>query len=137
MTDDLDSKTDVELDKLFALEIAAWQTAKCSAQCPIERGGMRLPNYFFDGEMDAWWHPTNERSTGVYAVPPKFATSADVVLPWLARHHYEAFNNAGGGVQIRLHLDYRTLAWSSAPFIPFARAAVIALLRAKRSSLPP
>lgn len=84
--DDLYNKTNIQLDEMFAVNIAGWRYTVCSTENPFERNGYRLPNTFAKGvTMTAWWHPTDPSQPGAYIAPPKFTTRVDTVIPWLEK----------------------------------------------------
>jgi len=64
--------TDEEINVKVA-EKMGWQHQLTTVDSPVEKDGMRLPNYF-GPSIEAWWHPTIE---GVWVNPPKFTTSLD------------------------------------------------------------
>lgn len=116
-TDDLDTKTDRELDELFASDFLGRKISRetgqafMSAQCSN-------PNF------DAWM------------AIPSFTTDANMVLPWLCRGlvRYEYLNGARHEHRHQIRVPDRTGIWMApARSHTFPRAAVIALLRAKRS----
>lgn len=106
MNDELDHMTDAALSEAFAVECAG-----CSD--------------------DRWYYTSPSKDTGSYLIPP-FATSADAVLPFLAgacRLAEFRWNPAG---RLVLHRHHGPSICVDAP--TFARAACIALIRAKRST---
>lgn len=117
MNDNLDTLTELELTEIFAVEVAEWR-----------RGDGKREYPFF------WYSDRGVESLGSL---PNFATDADALMPWLSRYHNECRNNAGGGWQITLVSggpEFKTLGESHTQFITFARAACIALIRAKRAT---
>lgn len=105
-TDDLDSKTDAALNRIFGVEVAGIYNKK-------GRKRKRRIDYCND---------------------------PSAVISYLSTHHCDCRNNAGSGWQISLYSFYPTLhayAASHAVFITFARAACIALIRAKRNGSGP
>lgn len=130
MSDDLDAKTDSELSELFAVEVAGW--VKKIAMPPFEDQPGIDTLVWFD-ESGAWVNDDQ----GDWD-KPKFATDANVVLPWLEKF------SAWTLEYIKAHtvMSYRVNVMASLnaaepsgyAFSPvFARAAVIALIRAKRA----
>lgn len=126
MSDDLDSKTDRELDELFATTVAGWGIV------PTENGQL-------------YGYKNNAISYDVAAMPPQaipeFTTSADDVLPWLENHRWKApceettvtiFRDSGKWTVILPAASWNDSGFSgTAP--TFAKAACLALLRAKRA----
>lgn len=113
MTDSLDSKTDGELNELFAVEVAGW---------------MRSEERACD-----WWIPGAGLAQGE---PLVFCTDANAVLPFLPREPSGNFwvCHAGYmGHRVCIHGGTCADILAEAHDKTFHRAAVIALLRAKRA----
>lgn len=118
MNDDLDSKTDAEISEIFAVEVAGWRDAD-----PTETR-----------EHYRSWIPPGKkpiRNCRYSERPAPFATSADAMLPWLEKHvaasmSYLPHANPGGW--------YASLSSVKVVAPTFARAACIALIRAKRAT---
>jgi hypothetical protein len=69
---------------------------------------------------------------------PDFAEDSGEIMPFVTRHHFDARNNAGGGVQIDLYQmtpEHKIYGSSHTPFLSFARAATIAMIRAHRAGV--
>lgn len=122
--DDLDQKTDDEISAILALEVAQW------TYWPADSLDFRSHEHWRDSENEVH-------------VEPAFATDASAVLPWLEKWQKEedpsrhrlvkmAYGHGYLGVghfctmhgEDHLHVGY-------AP--SFARAACVALIRAKRA----
>ena len=136
MTDQLDQLTDAQLSEVFAREVAAW--------------GIHSRN-------TAFWVDAEKRDGTAFDVRAlvgelRFATSADAVLPFLERQRAWSKGTVGQAVTVygeRLSpspkpegvpdSEWMILApighhWNEAkPLVSFARAACIALIRAKRA----
>lgn len=130
MTDDLDNKTDRELNEIFAEEVAGWTPHRGLMHTEFSRGSEWL--------TDA----------------PRFCTDANAVLPWLGNHHWRGNSNGCSGSNSDRYPHY-TIFVTERPVAEcperfgrehcgdsfvgdliapsFARAAVIALIRAKRA----
>lgn len=112
-TDDFSAKTDRELEELFVREIAAWHNGD-------EKNG-EYRGYQYDAKG-------NITQLGLHV--PCFCSSADAVMPWLERWRYAdlEWNRITESWQVSLQRG---------EFVgradTFARAAVIALIRAKRA----
>lgn len=120
--DDLQSKTDAELDELFAVEVVG---------CVQTPAGWHHP----DGRADAWPQPY-----------PAYCEDANAVIPFLAAHDTWQIWRA---TENRVGVNVAPLAWwrsndheegvwpfeAVAPTL--ARAVVIVLIRAKRAALNP
>jgi hypothetical protein len=115
MTDDLENKTDTELNELFAVEIATME---------------RLTHLL-------WVFP------GGLAQPLTFCTDANAVLPWLEKWHVRSDRITDHQFGARWHITIFALDPSPhengapvahcAAHASLARAAVTVLLRAKRA----
>ena len=57
--------TDEEI-RIKVAEACGWSQKEATFDKPVEKGGMRLPNYFHQGPQMAWTH---ERQPGVYTQP--------------------------------------------------------------------
>jgi hypothetical protein len=138
MNDDLDSLPDAQLDELCAVA-EGWQKTICSAQNFIERGGMRFPNYFWEGEATAWWHPTDENATGVYGKPPNYCGSFERVRAALEKHKTVSVTWTSGSWDVTIYDEVGEGETFDMPIIGEAddpclgRAAVVCLLRARRA----
>jgi hypothetical protein len=60
-----------EAQRIAIAEACGWHRRLATHDKPVERCGMKLPNSF-GHPIEAWWHETNERHRGVYAIPPDF-----------------------------------------------------------------
>lgn len=114
MTDELDSLPDAKLSEVFAMEVAGWKKVE-----------------------DCGWSDSDDEMIWDYAedelASPIFATSADAVLPWLMQIEWW-----GDGIKSKQRLvgvDVNTKPGYCVQAIAptFARAACIALIRAKRA----
>lgn len=120
MTDNLDTLTDAQLSEVFAVEVAGWR----------EFGYGRT-----NGKPKMW-----ETRGGIPQLSARFATSADAVLPYVAKHleaclfsHRAAFWRE---MQLQSGLDTIALADSLGIYIRagcLARRLCIALIRANRA----
>jgi len=107
--DSLSELTDAELSRAFAKEVCGWAVFR------------------YEGEAD-WWFSDGVIKHG--SKLPAFATSADAVLPWLREcDHWCATEYNGYG----LWLDVETPHVGDTCAPTFARAACIALIKAKRA----
>lgn len=104
MTDDLDTKTDAQISEIFASEVASWS------------------------DIDIRRYRGTEHIS-------RFATDANAVLLWLERYsHVEARRLDGQWrVTIVTYYGHGIVTKHYADSHSFARAACIALIRAKRS----
>jgi len=128
--DNLDTLTDDQLSDVFALEVAGW--------------------IFNSSQYGIIWTNRDSRSEGLDL--PNFSTDSNAVLPWLEKHagcEIQRVHQLNGGIvapQLPLHwraqlflgLDHEKddepiYAIAVAP--TFARAACIALIRAKRYAI--
>ena len=139
MSDDLETKTDAELNNLFAVEVAGW--------IPKSHGllwdavGSRS-HIIADGVLHR-----KRTQMGLPTDKPflvDFCTDANAVLPWLEKYGVTHYYTASRGHIVMLYLhgtDKNGTPSSSCagyymepnPPTTFARATVIALLRAKRA----
>lgn len=119
--DNLDSMTAAELDELFAVEV-------CGTLVPIE------PTM---GEARAY-HDTR---TGAYRnckwreCFTDFSTDANSVLPWLEKQQYWSGKRPNMPYHVTVHYDPKDLDECQTHGMgdTFARAAVVALIRAARA----
>ena len=121
-TDNLDQLDDAKLSGLFAEKVA-----RLKSICIKAIVNPRIEHYTYSA-------PTKDNPYLRLQIP-SFATSADAVLPWLDKHGewYHAYDpfSVGDGVHwINLRLNDGKFLNDAAP--TFARAACIALIRAKR-----
>ena len=121
-TDNLHQLDDAELSGLFAEEVARIKNIFVKALV-----NPRIEHYTYSA-------PTGDNPHLRLPVP-SFATSADAVLPWLEKHGgwchvYAPFSVSRGVHYIVLLLNDGKCLNGTAP--TFARAACIALIRAKR-----
>lgn len=127
MSDELNQLTDAQLSEVFAVEVAGWK-----------RGDVRWP----PGEADetAGWIPPGEKSPRGYPCCPSFATSADAVLPfvhkagWAECLQWDMENGKPTAFRWRVRVVGRRGGYIEGEAPTFARAACIALIRAKRST---
>lgn len=122
-TDDLDSKSDRELDELFAVEVGCHIRPAKGHRLIAEDGYLLI--------LDRKGKRVSKHAT------PAVTTDANAVLPWLSKFIWEAQGHAVGfGNTCRVWLpgtvvlEVKSHAGSSPTF---PRAAVLALLRAKRA----
>lgn len=114
-TDALDQMPDAELSEVFAVEVAGWKRNSCGEWSDAMG---RTQYYEFDQ-----YRPIET---------PKFATSADAVLPFTKGLALVAEDHGAHWSCIAVPLDWAAdNVTSTAP--TFARAACIALIRAKRA----
>jgi len=124
-TDNLDKLTDAELSGLFAKKVARLKNISVKAIA-----NPRIEHYTYSAA------PTKDNPHLRLPVP-SFATSADAVLPWLNKHGgwchvYAPFSVSRGVHYIVLLLNDGKSLNVTAP--TFARAACLALIRAKRAT---
>lgn len=117
--DNLDTLSDAELNECFAVEVAGWKRAN-----PEETR-----------ERYQHWLPPGKQPVKniIYtARPESFSTDANAVLPWLEKDGiWECvFVGCRGGYAVSVGHGPDSEART------FARAACIALIRAKRSTTP-
>lgn len=116
MNDILDKLRDDTLSEIFAVEVAGWELVA-------------------DFENRKMWKTPQGL---IWGGATSFATSADAVLPWLEKHGYAKAQLVSGSDQPMLwYISYPVKSgWDEvhgkAP--TFARAACIALIRAKRAA---
>ncbi len=120
MSDDLDQLSDAALSEVFAVEVLNW---KRGINC--------------DGHPAVWppdCEPYTKRKQGKWphgvSIGATYAVSADAVLPFLeaAGLVKAIFSKSSALVEVHTGLDW---AFGEAP--TFARAACVALIRAKRA----
>jgi hypothetical protein len=112
MKDQLDQMTDAQLSEAVAVECAGWTQLP-----PVNSGG-------------DWW----QDSTGQIAIDgPDFAIDANAVLPLLGLIHWWHISFADGKYIMELDTGNNDKIETVSLAPTFARAACIALLRAKRS----
>jgi len=97
----LTKPTDAQLNAAFAEKVCGWR------RLPMDQIVFEVP------------------ATGACGTPPDFVNSADAVLPWLMKYHWEVFNYVGEN-RIAVYLEEQ---WDGEAKT-FPKAAVIALLRA-------
>lgn len=120
--DNLDGLSDAALSEAFAVEVAGWTHSVADAS----RG-------------TRWWSDEKGGHISPYSDPDSgfsFATSADAVLPFLEKgvSWHSAFH-AGAGYMVTHSSQCGQYIGEcdAAPRVTFARAACIALIRAKRA----
>lgn len=116
----LNELTDAELSECFAVEVAGWRDI---VQNPIYKG------VYLSGFNDSIGK-TESANCGSRWGCPMFSTSADAVLPWLYKRHWEVQQTSSSKAPIRVLLDHSRGPCGEAT--TFARAACIALIEAKR-----
>lgn len=135
-TDDLDQKTNAELSEVFTVEVA--RTVKCDAWLP---GPHPLMGLMKGGCGHENCHPTQ-------LWPPKVAEYTDSVLPWLEKYICGATKGHARITAIPKNSHEVSVIWriliahSLAVGIAdaegcsssFARAAYLAIIRAKRAA---
>lgn len=116
MSYELDSLTDAKLSEVFAVEVAGW----------ARDGSALSPLRWKDAAGEMPWDYENDKLG-----QPKFATSADAVMPFLEGSGcWRAYREKHGqGVLISVGLIKPAIGFSHT----FARAVCIALIRAKRA----
>jgi len=112
-TDQLDGLTDAEISEPFAVEYLGWRFKENSEEL--------RPNAWIDPQGHAYYNEPYY---------PPFATSSDAVLPY-ATPRFGCGKMEGGGWMASAHTASGDILTAKAP--TFARAACIALLRAKRA----
>ena len=121
MNDDLDTKSDAELNKLFAVEVAGWRFHKGN------------PKEEWVTLHDDWWiskEPCDRRGAAtMFKRVHAFTTDANDVLTWLERWRYAdiEWNRITMLWTVSLQQGQFT---GSAPSLP--RATVLAILRDQR-----
>lgn len=117
MNDDLDQKSDAELNKIFAEEVAGWVNVRPYIRTRTH-DGLRI----LKGHPD---RQSTERRV------PDFATDANAVLPWLEKWRYSDiyWNRITMLWQVRLQNGDHEASAST-----LARAAAIALIRGERGN---
>ncbi len=125
MNAELDTMPDAALNELFAVEVAGW------------RGGFVLW-----GNPSGGGIPYGNDAVGCWSPLPEFAVSADAVLPWLEKaaiwsNESVSFDDTAQRHYCRVTLQRRGGAIGDVGCVArastFARAAVIALICAKRA----
>lgn len=126
--DNLDALSDAALDEIFAVEVAGWTNIDTYlGRNPLPftrsfRGG--TDDGLTEGE-DTLWHEIKRL--------PNFTTDANAVLPWLEKQEWSLYFDQGEMNPYILTIEYpEKLKAVEAP--TFARAAVLALIRAKRNT---
>ncbi len=125
MPDNLDQQSDAELNTIFAVEVAAliFKPRASCVPCGVD-------------------HEHWESADGVRfdSEEVQFSTDANAVLPWLDKDKERAMDirrvGDGWGVSLRPK-STPTAEWQAACAPTFARAATIALIRAKRATQSP
>lgn len=128
----LDALTDAELSELFAVEVAGFAGVRDGTPWEVND---EPPAVRRVGRVKL--HDTSKEA--VVMEVPDYATSADAVLPWLEKEKaceaFRVYQRTGGLVDESLPLIWRVrVAFASpcAEAATFARAACLALIRAKR-----
>ncbi len=135
---DLDTKTDAELNALFAEEVEGYRwlgvidTALDNPRPPTSY--LLPPESVYVKDPPAGWitcqKPTNRFKRQDTGSVPSYCASADAVMPWLEQWSLvDAIRLPIGRWHIGINPG-EEMASGEAP--TFARAAVIALIRAKR-----
>lgn len=123
MPDPLESLSDGELSETLAREVAGWKYAPSWKHGPGENPHM------------VWFDETGQWSTDDdgYPIRPRFATSADAVMPWLEKYRaWSSSRHQGGNAIVSIHRRRGEFWEGIAP--TFARAACIALIRSARAT---
>jgi hypothetical protein len=105
-----DSLTDAQLNELFAVEVAGWSSGGWSA-----------------------WHKEDEGTDRVIR-EPAFTTDANAVLPWLEKGGEWQASKRQGQWMVSFYEPKGDMYAHLSVAPTFARAAVIALIRAVRAS---
>ncbi len=146
MTDDLDSKSDGELNELFSVEVAGFVLFTGVGEPPMSEAQRAEPwcqrtrdGIFYIGEPYKLSHHHAPQTWGYMWTRPKYCADANAVLPWLKKWHSGHGWNGETYVVTVTHLNphlRESRQWfGMSP--SFARASVIALLRAKRAEQKP
>ena len=109
MNDELNELDAIELSVVFAQEIAGWHAAQVG-----------------DAESNSDWIMWHDEG-GSMVLPPRFAESADLILPFLYREYWEV--NAHKLIVVKVNADYYGEANN------FPQAAAIALIRRHRAEV--
>ncbi len=135
--DGLDAKSDSELSVLFAHEIVGF---KWIGNPDSRTSHLVRPDFKYNA---ANWitsqSPTERFKKQVTSAVPDVCTDANAVLPWLEKLlSWRITGASGAGVGWIVEVDFTPVSENAAMHSlgrapTFARAAVIALLRAKRS----
>lgn len=115
--DSLATLPDSDLSALFAVEVAGWKEASTAA-CPHK---IAVREVFGDDGLRC-------------VVIPHYATSADAVLPWLENWSHCWAVDREPGEDYYVVLGHPELDAFEATASTFARAACIALIKAKRAT---
>lgn len=118
MSDDLDTKTDAQLDELFAVEVAGWH-----------RQEERWPSQPYTR-----WTWRDKPGGDIRACDLRFTTDANAVLPWLEKHGWKGTSDGQRAAVVVLAGPDQQVHEVRGIAPTFARAAVIALIRAKRAT---
>lgn len=147
-TDELDQKTDAELNEIFTVEVAEYVLHDKPFQPPMsklevaERWCYRdRDGNFYLGEPYALHKAAFEEiglRWGYMWTRPKFCTDANSVLPWLEKHRPWGCDSEDPKMtntwRIQVGCSVIGGDMEFARSQTFARSAVIALIRAKRAS---
>jgi hypothetical protein len=117
MTDQLDRKTDDEISGIFAKEAAGWKHYRNMHGESVLADSLDSALMGMDG-------------------PPIFAIDANAMLPWLEKYRYFDLIKRDDDFMISIYLDVNKnfiITGATGMAKTFARAACIALIRAKRS----
>lgn len=144
MTDNLDTLSDGELDEVFAVEVAnipALFTLMKRGYYYRQNGNgytSRIEEAWrvTEAVADQYVYPHDEPVTKHRLPHGEFSADANAVLPWLLKaFRFHAHGDAGEvTVQAEISATHWLIPQSTAP--TFARAAAIALIRAKRAQKP-
>lgn len=123
MSDELESKTDAELNELFAVEVAGWRW-----------------HTFPNGALPSvkHWKDADDKYTSIHTAG-NVCTDANAVLPWLEKHPNAVLVLVDGAWHCDLNCEegagetFNIVTVASSEAKTFARAAVLALIRAKRA----
>lgn len=144
-TDTLDQATDAELNELFAVEVAGFIMHPTSSEPSMSR--LDVPekwcyrdrwDQFYIGDPYDCRNLGLEHKWGYMWHRPVFATDANTVLLWLEKHPtieiYRVYQLGGNGlVDESLPLLWSVSIGGPSAAPTFARAACLALIRARRA----
>lgn len=130
MTDDLDHRTDADLNEIFATEVDSWQYVTISAREKREGKRALLSKPGVPGFCVIW----KDGQMGGTSIP-NYCADTDALIPFLEKLGFwnSAFtSNTGEAPRHRVTLGFRDEFDGYASVFP--RAAALALIRAKRAT---
>lgn len=121
---DPEALSEAELGETFAVEVAGWRARRAEGYVAA------YEIVFADGSLSDIKYGS---ASHAFAVEARFASSADAVLPWLMKYDSWMAQHGIGDVMVSTDHDHGDPDGYVGIAPTFARAACIALIRAKRA----